>query len=523
MWPPAGTATSLLEVRDVVKSFGGVTALRGVSLSFERGRVHAIAGENGAGKSTLVRVIMGVLAPDSGGLLIEGRPLQVAGPAVARMLGFAAVYQDALVYRHLSVLENLFIASPLCKRFGGLDWERMRSVASPVLERIGADPEMLRLRMGELRLGHQQLVLIAQALLQDAKLIIFDEPSAILSVSETKRLLEIIGILRDEGRALIYISHRVEELARIADEVTVLTDGAVVGHLAKEEMDVARVVKMMAGTGRRLYSEHPGPDRGAHVPGLVRLAVEGLAKAGLYEDVTFEVHEGEVLGLYGQVGAGRSEVALGIIGAIRPDRGSVLIEGKKVKFRSPRQAIRRGVGFVPEDRKAQGIFARQPVTWNVASAVLPRLTSVVYYVSARKLATLAMEYRDKLRIRLDSILEPIASLSGGGQQKVVLGRWLAARLRVLVLDEPTRGIDVATKAEFHQLIRQLADDGLAILVISSDLPEVMAVADRMLVMRAGRVAARFDNLSDVTPEELVQAAVADASAAGRDSSGMKAT
>jgi ABC-type sugar transport system ATPase subunit len=201
----------------------------------------------------------------------------------------------------------------------------------------------------------------------------------------------------------------------------------------------------------------------------------------------------------------------------------VLIEGKKVKFRSPRQAIRRGVGFVPEDRKAQGIFARQPVTWNVASAVLPRLTSVVYYVSARKLATLAMEYRDKLRIRLDSILEPIASLSGGGQQKVVLGRWLAARLRVLVLDEPTRGIDVATKAEFHQLIRQLADDGLAILVISSDLPEVMAVADRMLVMRAGRVAARFDNLSDVTPEELVQAAVADASAAGRDSSGMKAT
>lgn len=504
--PVVPAAPPLLEARGITKSFGGVRALQRVDFAVGAGEVHAIAGENGAGKSTLIKVMMGVLTPDAGEILVDGRIVNVSSPIIAHQLGFAAVHQEALVYPQLSALENLFITSPIKNRRGSLDWAAMRRAAAPVLESIGGDPSMLRRRMGDLRLGHQQLVLIAQALLQNARLVIFDEPTAILSAAETDHLIDIIWSLRERQKAIIYISHRVEELSRVADEVTVLTDGSLAAHLRKEELQVDRLVSLMTRGEKRVYTvvseKRTEPRRGP-----IELEVEGLTRKGMYEDVSWQVRRGEVLGLYGQVGSGRSEMALGIVGGMRPDRGVVRLEGKELHIRSPRQAIKFGIGFLPEDRKTQGIFSLQSVTWNATSVVLPEFSGMLYNVRKRKLVEVADRFRQQLHIRVGRLSDPILSLSGGGQQKVVLGRWLAARLKVMILDEPTRGIDVATKSEFHGLIRQLAAEGLAVVVISSDLPEILAVADRVLVMGAGRVRRSFDQLAKVSPEDLVRAAV----------------
>ncbi len=510
-------APPLLEVRAITKSFGGVHALQGINFAVRAGEVHAIAGENGAGKSTLIKIIMGVLLPDAGELFVDGQLTHVPSPVMGRQVGVAAVHQEALVYPQLSALENLFITSPIKNRRGGLDWAAMRRVAAPVLESIGGDPAMLLQPMGDLRLGHQQLVLITQALLQNARLLIFDEPTAILSLAETDDLFEIIVNLRAQRKAIIYISHRVEELSRIADEVTVLTDGTVAGHLGKDELEVERLVSMMTGGEKRVYTTTARvrtTESSAGSAGPVELEVEGLTRKGMYEDISWQVRRGEVLGLYGQVGAGRSEMALGIIGAMRPDAGVVRLEGREVQIRSPRQAIKLGIGFLPEDRKTEGIFPIQSVTWNATSVVFPRLSNLFYNVPRAKLVEVAERFRQQLRIRVNSLSDTILSLSGGGQQKVVLGRWLAARMKVMILDEPTRGIDVATKSEFHDLIRRLAAQGLAVVVISSDLPEILAVADRVLIMSAGRVQKTFDDLATVAPEDLVRAAVESAGVPG---------
>jgi ABC-type sugar transport system ATPase subunit len=502
---PAGSP--LLAARGIAKSFGGVKALQGVDFAVDAGTLHAIAGENGAGKSTLIKIIMGVLLPDAGELLVDGQVVRVSSPAVARRLGFAAVHQEALVYPQLSALENLFMVSPIRNRHGSLDWASMRKAATPVLESIGGDPGMLQRRMGDLRLGHQQLILVTQALLQSARLIVFDEPTAILSAGETDHLFEIIASLKKEGKAIAYISHRVEELARIADEVTVLTDGKVAGRMRKEELDVGRLVSLMTRGETRLYSRAPECKVAEEGSGEVELEVEGLTRTGMYEDVSWQVRRGEVLGLYGQVGSGRSEMALGIFGSMPRESGVVRLEGREVRIRSPRQAIKLGMGFLPEDRKTEGIFAIQSVTWNATSVVFPSFSGFLYNVARGKLVGVAQRFREQLSIRVNNLSDPIGSLSGGGQQKVVLGRWLATHLKVLVLDEPTRGIDVVTKSQFHQLIRQVADEGLAVVMISSDLPEILAVADRVLVMRAGRVAKSFDHLYEVVPEDLVSAAI----------------
>lgn len=507
-------APPLLELRGIRKSFGGVHALQGVDFAISAGELHAIAGENGAGKSTLIKVIMGILAPDAGEILVDGELVQVSSPVVARQLGFAAVHQEALIYPHLSALENLFIASPVTTRRGGLDWAAMRDKAAPVLGSIGGDPAILSRPMGDLRLGYQQFVLVAQALLQDARLLVLDEPTAILSAAETEHLFKIVANLREQGKAVIYISHRVEELSRMADKVTVLTDGAVVGRLGSDELQVDRVISMMTRGDKRAYTKR-APEKGTGSrAGEVELEVEGLTRKGMYEDVSWQVRRGEVLGVYGQVGSGRSEMALGIVGAMRPDQGVVRLGGRQVRIRSPREAIKLGIGFLPEDRKTQGIFSVQSVTWNATSVVFPRFSNVLYNVSKGKLVAVAEQMRQQLRIRLASLSDTILSLSGGGQQKVVLGRWLAAHLRVMILDEPTRGIDIATKTELHELIRRLAAEGLAVVVISSDLPEILAIADRALVMGAGRVRRVFDRLDVVSPEDLVRTAVESEDASG---------
>lgn len=497
-----------LRLVSITKNFGGTRALSEVSLDFELGQVHAICGENGAGKSTLIKTIMGVLQPDSGRIELEGRPVVVPDAKTARSLGFSAVYQEPLLYPHLSVLDNLFVARPVLTRSGGLDSAAMRTRARVVFEQLELSPDLLGERMGDLRLGYQQLVLIAQALIDEARLVIFDEPTSILSATETERLFEIIGRLRQDGRAIVYISHRFEELEEVADRVSVLTDGHVVGELPTHPLDVDQVVRLMSGADVRAYEE--GPQGARAVPsGPSVLEVRALSRPPLYEGLSWSVHEGEVVGFYGQVGAGRSEMAQGIFGVLPAQSGTILLDGRPVRFRSPRAAIDRGIGYLPEDRKSQGIFGSQAISDNTVSVVLGKLSAwLTRYVFRRKVLDVTEAQRRALQIKMSGPSAPILSLSGGGQQKVVLGRWMAERLRVMVLDEPTRGIDVMTKREFHRIIRELASSGLAVVVISSDLPEVLAVSDRVLVMRRGRLVGEYVNDGTVSPEEVLRAAVA---------------
>ncbi len=514
--PPVSAATKgvgpFARLVGVSKSFGSTHALSDVDVTFSRGRVHAIAGENGAGKSTLIKILMGVLQPDQGHIEVDGSPKVIASPAVARSLGFAAVFQEPLVYPHLGVLENMFVAGPERSRLGDLDRPAMRRRASALFEQLEVDTALLDRKMGELRLGHQQLVLIAKALIEDAKLIIFDEPTSILSEAESAQLFRVIRRLRAGGSAIVYISHRFEELELIADSVTVLTDGRVAGAFESRPFDLDAIVELMSGRKTRSYEAAPAAHRG--VPsGPPLLEVEGLTLRPYFEDVSWRVFRGEVLCFYGQVGAGRTEMAKALFGVLRPTAGVVRMEGRPLSARSPRQAIRAGVGYLPEDRKAEGIFATQAISENIVATVLGRIVArLARYVRRAEVRSLTDSQRTALKIKMAGSSAPISSLSGGGQQKVILGRWMVERfkeqLKVLVLDEPTRGIDVMTKAQFHEIIRQLAEEGLAIVVISSDLPEVFAVADRILVMRRGRIVAEFANDGTARPEEVLRQAVA---------------
>ena len=512
-------AAPLARLVRVSKSFGSTHALVDVSVELERGTIHAIAGENGAGKSTLIKVLMGVLQPDSGSIEVEGRLAKIGSPVTARALGFAAVYQEPLVYPHLGVLENMFVVGPERSRLGDLDRNAMRRRALAIFDQLEVDPALLGRRMGDLRLGHQQLVLIAKALVEEAKLIIFDEPTSILSGAEATKLFRIIDRLRAAGSAVVYISHRFEDLEAIADKITVLTDGRVAGAFHERPFDFDAVVRLMSGRETRAYDAAPAAHRKAP-PGETVLEVEGLSCPPYCEDVSWQVARGEVLCFYGQVGAGRTEMAKAVFGDLRPTAGVVRMEGKELVVHSPRQAIRAGVGYLPEDRKAEGIFATQAISENIVASVLGRIVArIARYVRRSEVRTLTEGQRESLQIKMAAPAAPISSLSGGGQQKVILGRWMVERLKVLVLDEPTRGIDVTTKAQFHDIIRSLAADGLAVVVISSDLPEVFAVADRILVMRQGRIVVSFVNDGSARPEEVLRYAVSAGPEPGRAGGG----
>jgi len=512
-------AVPLVRLINISKSFGSTHALVDVSAEFDRQSVHAIAGENGAGKSTLIKVLMGVLQPDSGSIEVEGRPARIGSPAQARELGFAAVFQEPLVYPHLGVLDNMFVVGPKRSRFGDLDRPAMRRRALEIFDQLELDRDLLERKMGDLRLGHQQMVLIAKALVEEAKLIIFDEPTSILSGTEATMLFRIIDRLRAVGSAVVYISHRFDDLEAIADEITVLTDGHVAGAFYERPFDFDAVVSLMSGRETRLYDTTPTLDRQGP-PGEPLLEVEGLSCLPYFEEINWHVARGEVLCFYGQVGAGRTEMAKAVFGDLRPSAGMVRMEGKELVVRSPRQAIRAGIGYLPEDRKAEGIFATQAISENIVAAIFGRLVArVARYIRRSEVRTLTEGQRESLQIKMAGPSASISSLSGGGQQKVILGRWMVERLKVLVLDEPTRGIDVTTKAQFHDIIRSLAADGLAVVVISSDLPEVFAVADRIVVMRQGRIVASVVNDGSLRPEEVLRYAVSTGTASDNAAGG----
>jgi rhamnose transport system ATP-binding protein len=459
-----------------------VHALRDVSFDLAEGEIHALVGENGAGKSTLIRILTGAETPDSGSVMVRDRPVRQLTPTRARALGIAAVYQQPSLFPHLSVAENIGLARQRRGLWGRVKWSELRRAARETLDRVGASIEPDRL-VGTLTMPEQQIVEIAKALGTDARILIMDEPTASLAERDAERLLTIAARLRAEGAGIVYISHRLDEVFALADRVTVLRDGEVVGTRDRRDVDRRELIRLMVG--RDLATVYP---QRARQPGSVALELRGLSsRASGLNDVSMFVHHGEILGIAGLVGSGRTELAETVFGLRTADAGSMLVDGALVRITAPGDAIAHGIAYVPEDRRLHGVVLPMSVA---ANATLANLTAVarhglIDFAAERRAAERAVS---ELRVKAPSVDVPVQSLSGGNQQKVALARWLATNPSILILDEPTQGVDVGAKAEIHAIINRLADAGTAVVMISSELPEVLGISDRVAVMRAGSIA-----------------------------------
>ena len=493
----------LLQAIDVAKSYGGVRALRGATLELRAGEVHGLVGENGAGKSTLIKILTGAVRPDGGEIVVEGRPLLQHSPRAAKAKGIAAIYQQPALFPELSVAENLATGVEAHRAWGRIDWGARRARAVQLLARVGAriDPDA---EAGDLSMPEQQLVEIARALGADAKVLILDEPTASLAYDDARNLFRVIGELRARGVGLIYITHRLEELPEIADRVTVLRDGQTIGTRDMRDVTRDQLIQMMVG--RELSAVFPKRAVAIGEP-MLELRGVGCVPAGVH-DVTLDVHAGEIVGLAGLVGAGRTALARIVFGLTPADAGEIRVRGRRVSIGSPAEAIALGIGYCPEDRRQHGIVPEMPVSANVTLAALDRFSDgrpLGAFDFARE-RSVAADYVRRLGIRTPSIFTRVGSLSGGNQQKVALSRWLLTEPSVLILDEPTQGIDVGAKAEIHSLMVGLAEQGVAIVMISSELPEILGMSDRVAVMRGGTVVEVLGR-DEASQEHLLAAAL----------------
>ena len=487
----ADGATPLLVAEHVHKRYGGVHALRDAHLELRAGEVHALVGENGAGKSTMINILAGAVARDTGRVVLEGRDVNFASPADSQAMGIAVIHQELATLPTLSVAENVWMGGgrmPVKGRWW-LDRRTMEARTRALLDSVGLDVDP-RALVRELGLAQQQLVEIAKALAAGARVLIMDEPTASLTEHEAVRLHGLTRRLRDQGTAILFVSHRIAEVFAIADRITVFRDGSHVATLPTKATTPEHVVELMVGRATSVDESVATVDDSAPVVLEVRNLSrrEPIGRGPGLHHVSLTIRRGEIVGLAGLVGAGRSELAQAIFGAASFDSGEVLMEGVRVRFDSPAQALRAGVAMVPEDRKRLALFLAQPVRWNISMAVLPMLRTHGM-ISRRAERAVARDYVARLRVNTPHIETPVRALSGGNQQKTVLARWLATKPRLLILDEPTHGVDVGAKAEIYELIRALARQGIAILLISSELAEVLALSMRIIVMREGRVAA----------------------------------
>jgi rhamnose transport system ATP-binding protein len=488
----------VLAMRGISKRFGATRALDGVSLDLAPGEVHALVGENGAGKSTLIKVMTGIHAPDEGTVEIDGEPVTLRNAADAQARGIAAIYQEPLIFPDLSVAENVFIGHRDQGRV--VRWRRMNDEARAILARLDVhlDP---RMPASGLPVAAQQAVEIAKAISLDVRVLIMDEPTAALSAHEVERLFRQVRRLRDEGVAVLFISHRLDEVFEIADRISVFRDGRHVATHARDDVTRARLIAEMVGREQADFyarTEHHAAD--------VVLRVTDLGRTGRFSGVSFEVRKGEVLGLAGLVGAGRTDVALALFGIAPAEAGTIELGGRPVRITSPRQAMELGLAYLSEDRRHVGLSLVQSVTSNITLPALGRYTSKLGLVDRGAERLAAEEFRGRLGIRTTGLNQPVGLLSGGNQQKTMLAKWLNTEPTVLILDEPTRGIDVGAKADVHHLVDDLARAGVAIVLISSDLPEVLAMSDRVLVMREGEQTGLFDR-AEATQERVMTAAV----------------
>lgn len=491
---------ALLKLTGISKSFGGVRALHDVSLELQAGEVHALVGENGAGKSTLIKIITGAHQPDSGSLELDGNAVEHNDPLSARRLGIAAIYQQPALFPDLTVAENIAIVSDSTSPWRRIRWSERRQRAGELLSRVGAsiDPDTV---VSDLTMPQQQLVEIARALGENARVLILDEPTASLSEREVSRLLSVVRDLRRAGVGILYISHRLDEVFRLADRVTVLRDGTHVATRPAKELDQRELIRLMVG--RDLTAVFPKQN----VPiREVVLELRGLGcRASGVHDIDLTVRAGEIVGLAGLVGAGRTELARVLFGLTPADSGQMLLHGKPVAIESPEQALHQGLAYVPEDRRRHGVILDLPVAANISLAVLRRLSQAGRFDFVRE-RELAQTMVNRLGVKTPSLDAPTLQLSGGNQQKVAVARWLATEPAILILDEPTQGVDVGAKAEIHHIIGELAAQGLAIILISSELPEVLGVSDRVAVMRSGTIVDTLDR-PQATPERVLSLAL----------------
>ena len=488
--------SAAVRFENITKRFPGVQALDDVSLEIARGSCHALCGENGAGKSTLGKILAGIYEPDGGRLFVDGREVAFTGPRDALAAGVGMVHQELAFCANLSIAENLCLAALPSER-GFVERSELFKRANTMLAEIGAELDVSR-PLGELTTAQQQIVQIASAVGSGARVVVFDEPTSSLSQVDAERLYELIDRLKQRGVTCIYVSHRMPEVFRLCDAVTVLRDGRHVGTRPSRELSETDLVQMMIG---RAVSEYfPRPRRTAQSEELLR--VDALSLPGKFEDVSFTLHAGEVVGLAGLVGAGRSDVAAALFGIEPAATGSIRVGGRVASVRTPREAIELGIGLVPEDRKRQGLVQSESGLRNTSLTILDRLSRFSWIDRARERG-IAQQYFDRLRVRAPSVDTVVAGLSGGNQQKIVLARWLAAQSKILILDEPTRGVDVGAKAEIHALIGELAEQGAAILLISSELPELLNLSDRILVLRAGRMVGEVAR-ADASQERLLR-------------------
>lgn len=497
---PETTNGLLLEMHGISKAFPGVQALSNVDFTARRGEVVALIGENGAGKSTLMKVLGGVYRSDEGRIVLRGEEVDFRSPHDAQEKGVSTIYQELNLTSNQTVAENIFLGRQpklpgLLGTLGLVDRKAERAGALEHLQHLGV-PINPRALISDLSVAKQQLVEIAKALSFHSDILIMDEPTAALPEEEVHRLFTLIRSLKEQGLAIIFVSHRLEEVMEIADRVVVLRDGQLVGDVPIDEVTVQEIIHMMVG---RTITDFYIKDQIA--PGEVVLEVRGLSRAGVLSDINFKIRAGEIVGLGGLIGAGRTETARAIFGVDHIDGGQVFVDGKPVRITSARSAIQHGIGYVPEDRKEQGLILIMAVRENISLAKLPDMTDWGW-IKRGEVNHLAVSMVDQLQIRTPSLSQPVMYLSGGNQQKVVVSKWLALNPRVLILDEPTRGVDVGAKAEIHNLINQLAKEGIAVLLISSELPELLGMSDRVLVMCRGQIAGELQR-DDFSQEAVI--------------------
>lgn len=497
------SAPPLLQVSGISKQFPGVRALNDVSLAVRAGQVLGLVGENGAGKSTLIRILAGAHQPDAGQMTMDGRPLVLPNPVAAIRAQIGIIYQEFNLIPALTAVENLFLGHESWR----LQHLSERQQASAVFDRLGVSVP-LDVPCRQLSVAQQQLIEIARALLQDVRLLVMDEPTAALTPREVTSLMRIVRELTQRGIGIIYVSHRLDEIFELSDTITVLRDGCHIATRPPEEFSRESLIEMMVG--RAIVNEYPHRDTDC---GPVRLSVQGLSRQPAVDDVSFDVRAGEILGITGLVGAGRTELLRLLFGADRPDAGSIRLDGKPLRIRSPRDAIRCGLCLLTEDRKNEGLVLHRSVLENFSLASLPAFSRGGFLQSRRERASFE-KYIQSLQIRLASQEQPASSLSGGNQQKVLLARWLERHAEVILFDEPTRGIDVGARHEIYQLMNSLAADGRAIIMVTSELPEALGMSDRILVMHAGNVAGEVTDVAATTQEQLMTMAIGDRSPAG---------
>ncbi|MBB1249749.1 sugar ABC transporter ATP-binding protein [Rhizobium sp. G21] len=490
--------TPTVRLKGISKSFPGVRALSNVDLALHPGQVTALIGENGAGKSTLVKVMTGIYQPDDGAIEINGMPTELPSAFAALRQGITAIHQETVLFDELSVAENIFLGHAPKNRFGLIDWKKMYAEAETLLGRAGAsfDP---RVRLRDLSIASRHLVAIARALSVDARVVIMDEPTAALSHKEIHELYELVERLKADGKAILFITHKFDEIFKIADRYTVFRDGQMVGEGLIRDASQDQLVRMMVG--RDIGQVFP---KKTVEPGPSVLTVAGYCHPTEFDGIGFELRRGEILGFYGLVGAGRSEFMQSLIGVTKPSKGAIRIDGDVAVIRSPDEAIAKGIVYVPEERGRQGAITAMPIFENVTLPSLSR-TSRRGFLRLAEEFKLARDYTQRLDLRAASLDQPVGTLSGGNQQKVVIAKWLATKPKVIILDEPTKGIDIGSKAAVHEFMSELAAEGLSVIMVSSEIPEILGMADRVIVMREGRIVGEYAR-EGLTAEALVRAA-----------------